>query len=860
MMIMSIVRSIVKTVKKKRLLFAQVSFTLLAFFVMVVLSYLFASNIVNNNLERYAEGMFTFAESRVESDLREARTTVGGFSQTIRTMILQGSSEETLRNYIRGLSEYIQTSETHMPNANNLFGYFETLGDEPVYISGSVDALPEDFDLNERPWYKAAVSADGSVVESEPYVCIFCKTTVVTYSRTIYDDNGRRLGIVAMDIQVDAIGQHITDIALDRGGYGILLDQNLNMISHANPEFIGLNLRNPIIPLSKYADDIEAGVDISQRPLRSWTGEDSIAYVRRLQNGWYLGLMTPRTPFYQSVTDMMIILCVLGAALATTLILILVHIDGAKNKSDAESRQKSAFLANMSHEIRTPMNAIIGMTSIGKTAPDVERKNYCLSKIEDASHHLLGVINDILDMSKIEANKFELSPVEFSFEKMLQRVVNVVNFRVDEKKLRFTVHIDKTIPGNLIGDDQRLAQVVTNLLSNAVKFTPEKGSITLSASLLEQDDDVCTVQIAVADTGIGIDQEQQALLFRAFSQAESSTTRKYGGTGLGLSISKSIVEMMEGEIWLESEYGVGSTFAFKVRLAKSEKEEQKPCSQSPGLCGVRVLAVDTDPEILRFLSEVINEFGLHCDTVSSAGEALKLVDRKGSYDICLLDWNLPDMDGIALASVLTAKFGSPDVTVILMSSAAEWTAIEVAARNAGIEKFLSKPLFPSDVVDAINQVLGITQLKPAEALPDVTGMFKGRHILLAEDVEINREIVLTLLEPTNLNIDCAENGVEAVRMFSETPGKYDMIFMDVQMPRMDGYEATRRIRELDAPNADSIPIIALTANVFREDVERCIDAGMSDHLGKPLDYDKVMEKLYTYLPLRHGVNYSGAAS
>jgi len=369
-------------------------------------------------------------------------------------------------------------------------------------------------------------------------------------------------------------------------------------------------------------------------------------------------------------------------------------------------------LANMSHEIRTPMNAIVGMASVGISAHEIDRKDYCFKRINEASKHLLGVINDILDMSKIEANKLELLYTDFNLKEMIQKIVNVNNVNLNGKNQVLTVHIDPAIPDFISSDEQRLTQVITNLIGNAVKFTPQKGSIILRTEFAGEEDGKCTIKFSVTDTGIGISREQQANLFQPFHQAESSTSREFGGTGLGLSISKNIIEMMGGRIWIESELGKGATFFFTIK-----------------------------------------------------------------------------------------------------------------AKRGGARK----------------------QTEDGERHADMAVKFKGQSILLVEDLEINREIVLALLEPTELTIDCAENGEEAVKMFTQAPDKYGMIFMDVQMPLMDGYKTTRVIRALDIPRAKTIPIVAMTANVFRDDIEKCLDAGMNSHVGKPLNIDEVMKKLRAYL-------------
>jgi PAS domain S-box-containing protein len=515
-------------------------------------------------------------------------------------------------------------------------------------------------------------------------------------------------------------------------------------------------------------------------------------------------------------------------------------------EAEAASRAKSSFLATMSHEMRTPMNAIIGMTAIGKNSTDLERKNYALNKIEGAAVHLLSVINDVLDISKIEANKLELAPIEFNFERMLQKIVNIINFRMDEKHQKFNINVDRKIPRFVIADDHRLSQVILNLLSNAVKFTPEQGEIDLDVTMASEEDGFCELHIEVSDNGIGIAPEKQTKLFQVFQQADSGISREFGGTGLGLSISKHIVELMGGIIWVESEPGQGSRFIFSVKVQRAQKNVASMLSPDIKWENMRILVVDDEPEICAYFKDLFAQLGISCGTAADGFEACRVIEEQGSCDIYFVDWRMPGMDGIELTRKIKA-YDKDRPSVVVMISSADWAVIKDMALDAGVSKYLLKPLFSSAIIDCINECLGLDRAVGEEGTKAGGGRFAKKKLLIAEDVEINREILMSLLEDTGINIDCAQNGLEAVDIITAAPDKYDVILMDVQMPKMDGLEATRRIRKLTSQRNRKLPIIAMTAHVFKSDIEECLAAGMDDHIGKPLDIDDVIMKLNKYL-------------
>ena len=518
-----------------------------------------------------------------------------------------------------------------------------------------------------------------------------------------------------------------------------------------------------------------------------------------------------------------------------------------KDISESASNAKSEFLSRMSHEIRTPMNAIIGMTKIADSTNDISKLRYCLATIGVSSAQLINLINDILDMSKIEAGKFELDYAPMNIEKILMKVCNLIIDKTEQKGQKFDINFGRNMRMHYIGDELRLSQIITNLLSNAVKFTPEKGTITLTVEEIQKEDDYSVLRFKITDTGIGMTEDQIGRLFTSFEQADGSISRRFGGTGLGLAISRNIIEKMNGRIWVESEADKGSVFTFQVKLERAPKQDRTVIFDSITPSDLKLLVVDDDNDIRRHFISVVENFNIHTDEAENGEAAIRFVQKakeiQKPYDVVFLDYGLPDMNGIETANKLGGMIDKN--TVIVMTTFLEWNQIEDQAGNAGIHRFISKPLFPSSILDAINEIVGSTiknlemEAKAEESVPD----FSDVTLLLVEDVDINREIFMALLENTGIQIDIAENGLIAVRKFTDNPDKYNMIVMDVQMPEMDGYEATRTIRSLDISNAKSIPIIAMTANAFKEDVDKCIACGMNDHLAKPIDLEAVIRKI-----------------
>ncbi|MBR2663376.1 MAG: response regulator, partial [Clostridia bacterium] len=511
--------------------------------------------------------------------------------------------------------------------------------------------------------------------------------------------------------------------------------------------------------------------------------------------------------------------------------------------AEEANKAKTAFLSNMSHEIRTPMNAIIGLDSLTlrNDALPAETVEY-LEKIGGSARHLLGLINDILDMSRIESGRLVLRKEEFSFRNMLEQINTMVMSQCGEKGLKYECNMVGGVSDYYIGDDMKLKQVLINILSNAVKFTDAPGTVSLSVERTAVYGDHSTLKFVVKDTGIGMDPSFLPKIFDSFSQENSSRKNKYGSTGLGMAITKNIVELMNGTISVESEKGVGSEFTVFVTLKNCEHTTNVTSYIKPK--DMRVLVVDDEEIAGEHARIVLDEVGIKADTCLNGGDALRMLEvahtKHEPYNLVLLDWKMPEMDGLEVARQIRAKY-EKETTVIILTSF-NWEEIMDEALHVGVDGFLAKPLFASNVFDEFERIARKNNMSLFREKK--RAKLNGRHILLAEDVMINAEIMKEILKVREIHIDHAENGRLALDMFERSDvGFYDAILMDVRMPEMDGLEATAAIRALDREDAHTIPIIAMTANAFDEDVQRSLQVGMNAHLSKPVEPEHLYQAL-----------------
>ena len=525
------------------------------------------------------------------------------------------------------------------------------------------------------------------------------------------------------------------------------------------------------------------------------------------------------------------------------------NLKDALEAAEQANKAKTIFLSNMSHEIRTPMNAIIGLDTIALNDPDISQKTReYLTGIGDSAEHLLNLINDILDMSRIESGRMILKNEEFSFSKLLEYVNTMISGQCSEKGLDYQCYINGQVDDYYIGDSMKLRQVLINILGNAVKFTPAGGKIDMTVERTAQYDGKSTLKFVISDTGIGMSKEYLPHLFDAFTQEAGSGSNQYGSSGLGLAITRNIVEMMNGNIEVESEKGKGSTFTVVLTLMDSDRQREENDGIELQLHEMTVLIVDDDPVAREHARLVLEKAGIASEIAGSGEEAVRMVQlrhaRREPYNLILVDWKMPDMDGVETTRRIREIVGNESAIIIL--TAYKWDDVLDEAVQAGVDSFIAKPLFATNLLEEFKEAI---RRKGAVGTKDAVSVdLSGRRILLAEDVEINAEIMKMVLQMRGMETEVAENGRIAVDLFASHPEDYySAILMDMRMPEMDGLEATRTIRALHREDAKTIPIIAMTANAFDEDVQRSLQAGLNAHLSKPVKPDALFETLESFI-------------
>ncbi|MBQ9009974.1 MAG: response regulator [Clostridia bacterium] len=562
--------------------------------------------------------------------------------------------------------------------------------------------------------------------------------------------------------------------------------------------------------------------------------------------GWVLLGYIPESDLRTSTVDWLLI----GVVSVGLLLLFAVDfafmqvfnrkMKGMAQKADAANRAKTEFLSTMSHDIRTPMNAIIGLTTLAeRNLGDQEAVGDNLRKISLASSHLLTLINDILDISKVESGKLTLSPVTFSIVETVENLVNLSQPMIKEKNIEFSFRINRMEKEYLYADQLRLNQIYINILSNAIKYTEPGGKVSVDMRESISPNDGCVrLTYIVADTGIGMTPEFMQKMYQPFSRQTDSRVNSIQGTGLGLAITKQMVELMNGTIECQSEAGKGTTFTIVLDIPQAERQIEEMHLEP-----MDILIADDDEILIETAADTLQSLGARTEQASGGAQALEMIRRRGengqNYSVVILDWKMPDMDGIETVRRIRSELG--DNVPILLISAYDWSDIEEQAKAAGANGFISKPLFRSKLYTKINEMLGGEKrsIEPEDDYSDIAGM----HILIAEDNDVNWEIISAMLGMFGITSQRAENGRICVdRMREAAPGQYALIFMDIQMPEMNGLDAARHIRQLDS-EAARIPIIAMTADAFSENVAECLAAGMNGHIAKPVDIKLVIKEI-----------------
>jgi len=677
--------------------YIQLLFVFAAFAVMALAAYFFIGSILRNRLLSGAEELLYSAEANVKAGLSEAETSLTNSYYIVRGMIEKGASKQEILDYLTTTTEWMRQRDQGLLDFYGIYGFIHGEFYDGLGMNPDIDYIPQT-----RPWYQTALRSGTSVAYTSPYRDWHTSDTIVSAVRVIDLENREIVGILTVDININWLLEYVGSLALATDGYGIFLSQNMTIMAHPDYNYLGHQLQELGGSYEEISRTLRSGGEVFARQIRDQDGGLIIVFFKRIFNNWYVGIITPYSQFYQDLNSSAQILFVLGLVLSLSLCSILLHLSRARMRADEESKAKSSFLARMSHEIRTPMNAITGMTELLLRGNLSDEARKYAQDIKQAGVNLVSIINDILDISKIEAGKLEIIPVKYLFSSLINDTINIIRMRLIEKPIQFNTNIDGNIPNGLIGDQTKLRQIFLNLLSNAVKYT-ERGHINLAITVEKRVDKQVWLKIIVSDTGKGIKPEDQSKLFGDFVQLDVKKNLGIEGTGLGLSITKHLCLAMYGDINVESEYGKGSTFTVIIpQVVESEElfiltneiENKSDTSDMIRftLPRVRLLIVDDIPTNLKVAEGLLSPYRATVETCLSGAEAIEKI-KKQDYDIVFMDHMMPEMDGIETTTAIRALDDRRFKTIpIIALTANAISGMREMFIEKGFNDFLAKPI------------------------------------------------------------------------------------------------------------------------------------------------------------------------
>ncbi|GHV45084.1 hypothetical protein AGMMS49546_30140 [Spirochaetia bacterium] len=812
--------------------YAYVLMILGAFFLMVLVGFFSVNGVLQKHLINSATETLHTTETNITTRLSEAETVLDSSYWKIQSMLDQGVSQQEIYEYLLDTTNWMNTDIQNPFDFTGIFGYIRGEMIDSSGIRSAKDFLPQG-----QTWYQAGVRSKEEVAYTAPYVNSRSGQIIISLVRNIFGRKGDFYGFLVMDVEISRLSNYINSLSLSDGGYGMLLNQFLVILTHPESAYRGRQLQDLDQNYLKVTDTLLKNGNITAMRTKNVAGVSVILFCRHLSNGWYIALFTPVASFYRDVFYTAIRLSLLALILVILLSVMITRLSMAQMRAVDSSHNKSVFMARMSHEIRTPMNAIIGMSELALRTNLAPKAAEYVTGIKQAGYNLLSIINDILDLSRIESGSLTINTAPYALASLINDVINVIRVRIADKPLVFSVNIDSNIPNHLLGDESRIRQVLINLLSNAAKYTnegfirfsleyaPVKADNTDSAADSVTDSSDIQLTFTIADSGIGIKPEDLDKLFGNFVRLDVKRNRNVEGTGLGLAIARNLCQAMGGDITVTSEYGKGSVFTVKLWQQFTDKEVlakvEVPSER-------RVLFYESDQQYAYSIWQTLRNFKVSGTMVADKEELLKEIDGE-DYNFIFVPADLVE----PVNRHISGREGI--ITLVVLEHLGEISSYKNLPT-------LLMPAWALSVANVLNHRSQMDRRKTGWirfVMPDA-------RILIVDDIKTNLLVIDGLLTSYQSRVDMAGGGVEAVSLVKQN--HYDLVFMDHMMPGMDGVEAAGAIRELEGSYFKELPIIALTANAMSGMREMFLGAGFNDYLSKPIELAKLDEIMVKWTP------------